>query len=67
MTNYFMFWWVGPNGPRGVSYSGISSSCSIYPVYKTSSVTWLTVRPVRSDMATRVRLMSGWMVLRGRG
>ena len=37
-----------------------STSCiSTKPAYRTSSVTWLTVMPVRSDMATRVRLSSG--------
>ena len=35
------------------------SCISINPVHSTSSVTWLTLMPVRSDMATRVRLMSG--------
>ena len=48
--------------------SGKSISCiSINPVYKTSSVTWLTVIPVRSDMATRVCLMSSWMVAGSKG
>ena len=43
--------------------SSSSSSCiSTKPVYSTSSVTWLMLSPVLSDIATRVRLRSGWMV-----
>ena len=51
-TNYFMYQWAAPDTP----YPHQSSCISIKPVYSTSSVTWLTLMPVRSDIATRVRL-----------
>ena len=52
-------WGWGRLRPLG-AYHGASSSCiSIKPLYSTSSVTWLTVIPVRLDMDTSVLLMSG--------
>ena len=49
--NYFMYQWVPPDSPYPPHSSSSGSSCiSTKPVYSTSSVTWLMLRPVRSDM-----------------
>lgn len=37
------------------------------PAYSTSSVTWLTLRPVRTEIMTRVLLMLEWMVVDSTG
>ena len=62
-SNYFKYWWVGPVCSPPPLYSSSSISCMpTNPLYKTSSVTWLTLMPVRSEIVTRVRLRSGWIV-----
>ena len=69
--NYFLYWWWGLCTPPVACMlrlipphsSSSSISCiSTKPVYSTSSVTWLTLILVLSDIETKVFLMSGWMV-----